>query len=311
MLQREFELYLSLLGRFLRLRAEQRGEIADELRDHLEDRFHDLVARGLPHEEAVRRALEEFGDAASLAEHFTQLARNRKRRTIMRCTLGTIGLTAAAILVATALWPSNLPLRGPAAALAGPGDKTDGAPHDARSAEVERLLDTTLLTVDFGETPLADALEHLAETMNVDIIIQPVYDKNQPITLVAMRKPVSARTALELALEQVDASASYEIRDGLIVVTNQGPACEIRVYDCNHLLPAATKKPASETRPDTNSIDGLIDVITATIRPETWVAAGGLASIQAFDGMLVVKQSQPAHREIHALLEMLRAHRRE
>jgi hypothetical protein len=35
MSEREFELYLSLLSRFLRLNPNQREEIADELRDHL------------------------------------------------------------------------------------------------------------------------------------------------------------------------------------------------------------------------------------------------------------------------------------
>ena len=54
--EQDFELYLSLLSRFLRLKTAQRGEIADELRDHLEARLEELAARGLSRDEAIRAA---------------------------------------------------------------------------------------------------------------------------------------------------------------------------------------------------------------------------------------------------------------
>ncbi len=57
MSEREFEIYLSLLSRFLRLKPDQRGEIADELRDHLAERLEELTAEGLSREEAIQRAL--------------------------------------------------------------------------------------------------------------------------------------------------------------------------------------------------------------------------------------------------------------
>ncbi|MCH7686425.1 MAG: hypothetical protein IH899_07055 [Planctomycetes bacterium] len=107
MSEREFELYLSLLSRFLRLNPNQREEIADELRDHLAERLEELTAEGLSREDAIHRALSEFGDAADLAAHFTHIANRRKRRLIMRCTVGTVVTTAAVILIATAFWPQN------------------------------------------------------------------------------------------------------------------------------------------------------------------------------------------------------------
>ena len=58
MSEKEFQLYLSLLGRFLRLRPGQRREIADELRDHLEERLEEISCQGFSRDEAVRRALE-------------------------------------------------------------------------------------------------------------------------------------------------------------------------------------------------------------------------------------------------------------
>src|SRR5579864_4426774 len=105
--EQDFELYLSLLSRFLRLKSAQRGEIADELRDHLEERLEELAARGLSRGEAIRAALDEFGDAAELANHFTQVAHIRKRRLIMRVTFGTVAALAASLLIATAFWPES------------------------------------------------------------------------------------------------------------------------------------------------------------------------------------------------------------
>src|SRR6185369_7063618 len=107
MSESEFELYLELLGKFLRLRPGQRVEIADELRDHLEARLEELSRGGLSRAEAVRRALDEFGDAACLADHFSQLARERKKRFLMRCTLGTVSAAALVLIVVTSLWPQR------------------------------------------------------------------------------------------------------------------------------------------------------------------------------------------------------------
>mgnify|MGYP002701045636 FL=1 len=62
--EREFELYLDLLGKLLKLTPEQKTSISDELRDHLEERFEELVQSGQSRDDAIRQALDEFGDAA-------------------------------------------------------------------------------------------------------------------------------------------------------------------------------------------------------------------------------------------------------
>ena len=46
MSEQEFELYLSLLGRLLRLEPAQREHIADALRDHFAERLHELMHSG-------------------------------------------------------------------------------------------------------------------------------------------------------------------------------------------------------------------------------------------------------------------------
>ena len=73
MSEHEFELYLRLLGKFLRLTPGQQADVADELRDHLEARLEELSRGGLSRDDAIRLALDEFGDAAHLADHFCLL----------------------------------------------------------------------------------------------------------------------------------------------------------------------------------------------------------------------------------------------
>jgi type II secretory pathway component GspD/PulD (secretin) len=107
MSDREFENYLTLIGRLLRLSTAQRGAIGAELRDHFESRLTELTSRGIAHDAAVKIALEEFGDAAGLASQFTRIAQTRKRRLIMRCTLASAAALAGTLVVAISLWPEN------------------------------------------------------------------------------------------------------------------------------------------------------------------------------------------------------------
>ena len=100
MSEQEFENYLLLLSKFLGLSKRQQESIASELRDHMEHRLDDLQSQGVSREEAIRIALEEFGDASHLAHELSNVARNRKRRWMMRVTTGSL----AAAVLAVNLW---------------------------------------------------------------------------------------------------------------------------------------------------------------------------------------------------------------
>jgi hypothetical protein len=112
MSEQEFELYLKLLARCLGLTSRQREQIADELRDHLEERLEELAGTGVPREQAVLQAIDEFGDAAALAGHFTTIAHLKRRRFLMRLSLGSVALLVVALFVAFAFWPENHAIRG-------------------------------------------------------------------------------------------------------------------------------------------------------------------------------------------------------
>jgi hypothetical protein len=253
--EHEFELYLSLLSRFLRLKPAQRDELADELRDHLEERLEALAVRGLSREEAIRTALDEFGDAAELAHHFTHLAHVRKRRLIMRFTFGTDAALAASLLVATAFWPETHNSPTPQRAIAqfggggglfgqsGPASITaDGDEKSAIEAKLSKRIGVKE-PIRFEDLALSDVLEFFSNEMLVDILVDWIavaendVTPDRPVNLKIAHTTLTARVALDLVLEPL--KLSYTTRDGYIMVTTAGHANQILVYNVKDLLQSA------------------------------------------------------------------------
>ena len=105
----EFERYLTLLAKTLRLSDVQRDAIAAELRDHMEARLHELTLQGVERDQAIETALAEFGDASGLAKDLTRTnpERTRTRRHFMQTTFGTIAACAAVTFAVMLLVPNN------------------------------------------------------------------------------------------------------------------------------------------------------------------------------------------------------------
>jgi hypothetical protein len=253
--EHEFDLYLSLLSRFLRLKPAQRDEIADELRDHLEARLEELAQRGLSRSEAIRTALDEFGDAAELARHFTHVAHIRKRRIVMRLTFGTVAVLVASLLVAIAFWPESPQAPAPRIAIAqappaapspgGSQPEPQTAPPagaDGEKAAVEAKLAQRLEVgdVQFDDLPLTDAMQYISQITGVDILFDRAVlteegvALDQPVQLVVRRTSLSARAVLDLVLEPIQ--LGYTVRDGLILITTAHHADQIQVYNILDLL---------------------------------------------------------------------------
>lgn len=249
--EREFELYLSLLSRFLRLKPTQRDEIADELRDHLEQRLEELAAKGLSRDDAIRTALEEFGDAAELAHHFKNVTRLRHRKMIMRFTFGTAAVLAATVLIATGFWPQSphSPLPGQSVAQESSGGEVSVVRfvdtgvvtvEDSKSL-VEAKLAKPIGKVDFNQVPLREALEFISDAIDLDILINQMgladadVTVENPITLTVKRTTLTAKATLDLILEQH--KLCYTIRDGLIMIGTIADNNEIEVYNVRDLVP--------------------------------------------------------------------------
>jgi hypothetical protein len=280
MSEREFELYLSLLSRFLRLNPNQRKEIADELRDHLAERLEELTAEGLSRVDVIHRALSEFGDAADLAAHFTHIANRRKRRFIMRCTVGTVVTTAAVILIATAFWPQNPAVNLPPQLVAqnqadtGNNKKLPAKPRPATKSEssseqrIRAALDGPT-ELDLVDMPLNDVIAIIRKLHGINIVldqrilVEASVDTNQIVNY--QLSGIKLRSALKIILEQLDEPLTYIIEDEIMKITTVQEAnarLSIRVYPIRDLVitPAALQK----------SGVSLVTVITSTVQPKSW-----------------------------------------
>jgi len=130
MSEREFEHYLALLGSLLRLRGSQRAEIAEELRQHLDERLADLQSAGLSREDAIQQALAEFGDAAGLAAQFSWVRQQKYRRWMMRAATASVTSAFMVLVLFLSFWPA-----GGRVALLPPMTAQDQAGGEVQNAE--------------------------------------------------------------------------------------------------------------------------------------------------------------------------------
>jgi hypothetical protein len=261
MSDREFENYLALLSSLLRLDSKQRISISDELRAHLEDRLEELLARGVSHDDAVRQALAEFGDAAGLAGQFVAISMNRKRRWLMRLTTFSV---AATLLFAAGLaifWPGRNAAPGLAEAVAqAPAAAKKVDPFSASGVEPtlqEKLNKRIDLVV--VELPLKGVIAHLQEETGIQFVLsmkkldEASVSPDTPITKTLRR--VRAGTLLDLVLK--DLELDYIERDDLLIITTPEDAESqmlIRVYDCRDLLTMSSPSAVFGNRPATPTI---------------------------------------------------------
>ncbi|MDA0284702.1 MAG: permease prefix domain 1-containing protein [Planctomycetota bacterium] len=186
--EHEFEIYLSVLSRLMKLDEKQKAAIADELSDHLEQRFEELVRSGLGRDEAIRQALDEFGDASGLAVDLTRVSQKRIRRIIMRSSLAT-----AALLLAGFSWmflfpPANTDLETNPRLIAqdnqqGTGEQAEPGEESQSVVQISIGRDSSDLdapflkkkiVVQFHELPLVDTLNVISESAEIPVLLDTV-----------------------------------------------------------------------------------------------------------------------------------------
>ncbi len=341
MSEREFEIYLTLLTRLLKLSPRQRQAIEQELRAHLEERLEDLLARGHSRDEAIAAALEEFGDAAGLADEFTRVARTaRLRRRIMQTSIGTIAAAAAIILAVTFLLPEQRP-----GVPEQPRAQAQEKVNDETTVEVESLdlpdwLAEQTVTVEFNNLTLVEALHELAEQIEGDIFINTVvlYDvlgKDAGGRVSMRASELSAATALALLAESDDRLRFRDV-DGVLMVTaapRPEPALTMRIYTIRELVEIEgaqdaaevqdanqTGQPRSEAQPESRRRSAAVSPrgrrpappedlkhrraqeVARVLQP---ILGDGNLHIYRGD-LLVVRATEPVHEEIDQTLRVLR-----
>ncbi len=183
--EKEFEIYLSVLSKLLRLSPAQKAAISDELRDHMEERLESLIKTGVSRDEAIKTAMDEFGDVTGLALDLTKVSRTPLRKIVIGSTL-TASIVAALIVGWVTLFAPQH--RNVAPALAQAQSRGGGGGQDAKPAIlVDEELFPAFLTnrtdVDFVDLPLTEACKKLEELHGVPIFVngQRLADEDIPL----------------------------------------------------------------------------------------------------------------------------------
>ncbi|MCB1133868.1 MAG: hypothetical protein KDN05_22305 [Verrucomicrobiae bacterium] len=263
MSEQEFEVYLRLIAKLLRLSDKQREAISDELRDHMEARLDELMEGGMGREKAIHAAIEEFGDAAGLAEEFTQITRHYTlRRRIMRTSIGALAVAATIALTFLYLLPQHRPgVSGPADAFAQGADTSEEA-LVASTQEAAGTLQSLSkrITVDYNDTPLGVVFDQLRGETGVNIFVNWTVlegvgiDKDYQVTL--SLRDTSAHTVLALLFQLLNPALpepiEYAVMDDVVVVATASEINDmrvVRIYDCLDLMHGAVAYAASGQAP--------------------------------------------------------------
>jgi hypothetical protein len=240
-----------------------------------------------------------------LAANFSALVGMRRRRLVMRCTIGTTVVMTGLVVAVLAFRPPVIDDPAVVKAQAGPAapsaTATTAAPdtkspatrrNDELSAATRRKLDE-LIDIDFSDTPLRDAIRFIGAKLDVQFYLDPnslgdlSINSDTPVTL--QLKQVPAEMALDLIMQRLQ--TGYTVRSGIVTVYSQTALdnqLETRVYH----IPR-------------DSAEELVELVPGSLAPTSWDAVGGPGSIRVFRDSLVVSQTPEVHRKIEKLLKDL------
>ncbi len=178
-----------------------------------------------------------------------------------------------------------------------------------RGAQIRHALQAPI-ALEFIETPLQDVVDYLKHATKIEIQIdRKALDDvgigtDTPITTTL--KNVSLKSALRLLLREL--ALTYAIENEVLLITTPEEAenrLETRMYPVGDLVRFQNTK--GEQWAD---FDSLIDLITSTVKPQTWDEVGGPGSISSMtvqgEDVIVLSQIGEVHEEIEQLISRLR-----
>ncbi len=165
-----------------------------------------------------------------------------------------------------------------------------------------------------SEQSLAGWAIHLSAQNDVPVLIDGTglelagVDEMEPLTIEL--KNITLRSALRIAVRTLD--LTYLVKDEAILITTLE---EAEMWPATRIYPIAGIVDVADSadrhvKPD---YDLLLDLITRTLRPESWVEAGGTGTIAVFPNRncLVVSQTDEVHEDVARFLESLYAAHRD
>jgi type II secretory pathway component GspD/PulD (secretin) len=211
----------------------------------------------------------------------------------------------------------------------------------AATSEARKDLNSILPEINFNNVHLSDALDFLSQTSGANILVDwktletAKIDKDTPVTLslhnVRMEKILS-----EILDQASDNALTYYVDDNVIEITTRAAADQklvTVVYDIMDLislddnfngilsgglslsgagsggsggsssaLTNSSNNTSSTTTP-ADKADQLIKLIQSTVRPDIWKSNGGPATIEYFNGQLIVTAPRSVQEAIGGPLE--------
>jgi hypothetical protein len=188
--------------------------------------------------------------------------------------------------------------------------------NEAGADSDELLLERALTqrgSVDFVQTRLQTAVETLRLDFRIPILLAA---KKLEEASVSVDTPIT-KNITDLPLESIlrlilaDLELGIAIRDGVVLITTPEDIESqliTRVYPVLDLVTPPRLISQEVAAYSERDYDALIDLIIATIKPDSWDDVGGPGGINALDnaGALVISQSRDVHRAIENLLTSLR-----
>jgi len=179
----------------------------------------------------------------------------------------------------------------------------DGDQGEGGTAESIRQVLLQKTDAEFIDTPLSDVLAFLADKHDISIQTDRRSLGDEGVdpdeTLVTLQvSGVSLRSVLAFVLAGPDLTW-IPCDEGFIVITTPEEAQNrllYRFFDVSDLIVD-----------EVLSMEGLIELLTTSVAPETWVDAGGPGTMAAFRDRLAVVQTPQVQDEIENLLKKLKA----
>ena len=204
------------------------------------------------------------------------------------------------------------------------------------------LLSERLDQVDFDEAPLDQVIEWLSDLTAMNVVVQWQVleelgiERDRPITLHIHNLRFSQ--ALWMILSEAggpDVRLGYRAEEDLLVISSRDKLAQdmvIKVYDVADLLlnaPRFSGAPqinltsttgngqssafddgGSESTDESEGsdvqqtkIDQLMEIITETVEPDSWISLGGQGTIAAFDDMLIIRNTYQVHQLLGGFVE--------
>jgi len=206
------------------------------------------------------------------------------------------------------------------------GTGLESAP-DPREEQILNVLETRRVrNVEFkaGEITLRAAIDYIRSVSGLNFVMSQKVKEEKAETEIDLKVDnVSIKQVLNLITEPHE--MAWKIRNGVVMILDREEAADkavLQFYDVKDLVAKITDYPGDEINlvpskyqppeiwdePEPQipfEIDALIDVIRATIQPESWDTIEN-ADIQVKTGVLVVNTSPEVHREIGKFLSDLR-----